>query len=265
MQYVKINPSGNITALVTDEVSRVQQKEVAMRLMRMDPEIEQVGFLEKPALPGAAARLQMMGGEFCGNATMSAAAWLASQAGMDEGRAAVYAMEVSGAADIVPCRITNCGGRYTGTVPMPLPWAFMQAEILPGICVPRICFDGIDHLIVPDGVISGNQAETIIPELCRRFGSDALGMVFTKADFSAIRPLVYVQGTGSSVWENSCGSGTAALGAYAAMRADESVCLDVVQPGGRIRVEADCCRGVLQRIEICGNVEMMSAGEIPAD
>ena len=73
LEYTVWDPTKNITLLVSTPVERGAQAETAARLMAARPQVEQVGFLEPAAAPGAELRLQMMGGEFCGNASMSAA------------------------------------------------------------------------------------------------------------------------------------------------------------------------------------------------
>ena len=86
VRYQKYSPTGNITVLVTTAVPRDRQPEVAAWLLK--PEVaggEQVGFVEPPTDPRCAARLQMMGGEFCGNATMALGAMLARNAGLADG------------------------------------------------------------------------------------------------------------------------------------------------------------------------------------
>ena len=80
VHYVILNPSGNLTALVTDHGGPEDEKEIVTSLMR---ESEQVAFLEPPMEPGALARIRLMGGEFCGNAAMAAAGWLTGYDGSD--------------------------------------------------------------------------------------------------------------------------------------------------------------------------------------
>ena len=53
VHYVILNPSGNLTALVTDHGGPEDEKEIVTSLMR---ESEQVAFLEPPMEPGALAR-----------------------------------------------------------------------------------------------------------------------------------------------------------------------------------------------------------------
>ena len=74
LRYTVIDPTKNITLLVTTPVPRDVQPRVAAELLRREKDAEQVGFAE--GLAAGNPRLQMMGCEFCGNATMSMAAWL---------------------------------------------------------------------------------------------------------------------------------------------------------------------------------------------
>lgn len=100
ISYTKIDPAGNITVIVDSFVPREQQSRVASELMKLDNSVEQVGFLEKPDDPCCAVRLQMMGGEFCGNASLSAAAVIFSPCRLGQGfilRGAFRGIRCSGA------------------------------------------------------------------------------------------------------------------------------------------------------------------------
>ena len=59
VQYVLLDPSGNRTALVTEWGGPEEEKEIIRRLLL---ESEQAAFLEAARIPGAAARLRLMGG-----------------------------------------------------------------------------------------------------------------------------------------------------------------------------------------------------------
>ena len=74
LQYTVIDPTKNITLLVTTPVPRAHYARIASHLLAREKDAEQVGFLEPS--DGQDAGLRMMGGEFCGNATMSLGAWL---------------------------------------------------------------------------------------------------------------------------------------------------------------------------------------------
>ena len=69
VEYYLLDPTGNKTILVDSPVSVSEQPGVASRLMEMEPETEQVGFLSKDECFDLS--LRMAGGEFCGNAAQS--------------------------------------------------------------------------------------------------------------------------------------------------------------------------------------------------
>ena len=72
VDYTVLDPTGNITILVTSPVEISLQPPVASKLMELVPEAEQVGFLSEAE--GCDIALRMAGGEFCGNASMSESA-----------------------------------------------------------------------------------------------------------------------------------------------------------------------------------------------
>ena len=73
IQFIKASPTQNVTILALTQVPRAIQPEIAALLLRYDGVGgEQVGFIEESK--SARLRLQMMGGEFCGNASMAAMA-----------------------------------------------------------------------------------------------------------------------------------------------------------------------------------------------
>lgn len=260
LHYAKLNPSGNTTILVTTPAARAEQPGLAARLMAL-LDAEQVGFVESATLPGARVRLQMMGGEFCGNASMSLSALLARDDGLAIGGAARIALEVSGAEGIVQCRVIRTGeAGFTGATAMPLPEGIEEAELPNGARAPLVRFPGIAHWIVPEGTLSPAGAEREIGRLCEGLDVDALGLLMTGADGESMRPLVYVRGTGSAVWEQCCGSGAAALAACAALREGCDAEMRIQQPGGTIAASAKCESGAVREIEIRGPVRMVREG-----
>ena len=69
LNVLRANPAGNITLFVLDPVPSGDRADVAARLMSLPgSDVEQVGFL-CPPLQGGQGRMEMAGGEFCGNAT----------------------------------------------------------------------------------------------------------------------------------------------------------------------------------------------------
>ncbi len=261
IQFAKINPTQNMTVIVLSPTERAQQPQLAEKLMAYESvNAEQVGFLEKAARSGAKARLQMMGGEFCGNATMSLAAYLAHIGDMQDGEKCVYPLEISGADEILHCNIQKNGSLYTASVAMPLPEKIETAILADGKEYPAVFFPGIAHLIVPMEDMDKAAAENAIAGWCAALNMDALGIILTNGDHSAINPIVYVRATGSSVWERGCGSGTAALGAYLASQKQKNISVSVSQPGGTITAEAQWSENRLMQLKIRSDVRIAAIG-----
>ena len=93
-----LDPAGNVTAIVCSDVPAAERARVAAQILRL-PElgIEQVAFLTAPR-SGGEIRLEMMGGEFCGNALRCAGFYQALRNGA-QGKSCVFA-EISGADGI---------------------------------------------------------------------------------------------------------------------------------------------------------------------
>ena len=102
IEFIKTSPTQNMTVLVKTPVPREKQLALAERLIAYDSVYaEQAGYIEEPENPQAAKHLQMMAGEFCGNASLSLAAWLAQKDGLAAGETREYLLEVSGTEGLV--------------------------------------------------------------------------------------------------------------------------------------------------------------------
>ena len=272
LRFVKTNPTGNTTILVESPVEIGDQAEIAKILMRDDVLCaEQVGFLGAPRNPSAArANLRMMGGEFCGNAAASLAAFLVWRDGGHEKETKVP-LEVSGADGVTECLIKRCGEEFQGTVGiMPplrieslhLPLAGMKQEL------PSVKLRGITHVIVPLEILGPAQearqsAEQAAKEWAGLIEDEAFGILLYECQKNSITPLVCVKTSGTAVWERGCGSGSAAIGAYLASLAGSSganVTTSVTQPGGIITVETRRENGAVSGISITGNVRIVARG-----
>ena len=264
-QYVKMDPTGNITVLVTDPVPREEQPELAGRLMA-DPSVggEQVGFLERPEDPACRIHLQMMGGEFCGNATMSAAAWMMMTDGQDGERG--IPMEVSGADGTLICRIRTAEDGWEGTVRMPAVLECMTTD-LPwrgeGYHLIAVRMEGITHLILNGRIDCDEEAEAMLKAWSHAYQEDAVGLLQWNEEQQSIRPLVLVKAAGTLVWESGCGSGSAAIGAWKALESGNPVTVtEVSQPGGMIRTEVRTEGKQIREITITGKVRLIREGSV---
>ena len=244
LDYTVFDPTKNITLLVTNPVPRDVQPRLAARLLAREEDAEQVGFVEQYAT--ALPRLQMMGGEFCGNATMSMAAWLMRKEPVGAERDLL--LEVSGAPSPVPCRITRLDGCFIGTVSMPLPERIEQLPLpVNGITVtlPVVFLPGICHVIVPAGTIERSRAEETLRSWGALLPGEAMGLLLLEESQTAFTPLVYVRPTDSCVWERGCGSGSAAIGAWLTAVRGANQCVSLRQPGGVIQVVTQTDGGTL--------------------
>ena len=287
--YSIMNPTGNITALVESSVDISRQPGTAAQIMRRHPEVEQVGFFQYPYL-------RMAGGEFCGNASMCAAALYLSgrisgkEPGLNRPAAAtesdtpaatapatVY-LHVSGTSEPVEIRLHEKGpGCFDAGIHMP-PAQKIAGQLFTfhSVCgtLPVVRMQGISHIVIepasPFFCLQNEPeaAKQAVREWCVSLSAEGLGLMFlgnqpedlssdalsapswggreknTPAPLSIrLRPLVYVHGSQTIFWENSCASGSSAVGMYLAARTGNTVSLALAQPGGTLRVSSDPAAG----------------------
>ena len=231
VSYYLIDPTGNTTILVRTGVPIPEQPALALSLMEREPSAEQVGFLSED--PVCDIALRMAGGEFCGNASMSAAVVRARETGMKSGRVLVRA---SGAETPVSAEVClGEQGIWKGSVDMPEPRQIRTCPLEGAGERPVVFFDGIAHVIMKDP-LPREEAQRLAPIWCRALGSDALGIMFPDPSFREMVPLVYVPAADTLFWENSCASGTAAAGAFLAGERGGPVEASIRQPGGTLTV-----------------------------
>ena len=265
LKFIKASPTQNMTILVQTPVPREEQLAAAEKLIAYgNVYAEQAGYIEEPQDHRAEKRLQMMAGEFCGNASLSLAAWLAKEKGLAVGERTEILLEVSGAKEPVCCEITREENGYTGRVEMPLPERIEERDfLLNGVqyTFPVVAFHGITHIIVPaaawgeDGVKLAEQAATTwkseLPEV--------FGILLYDAEEKTLQPLVAV-GESSLIWEKGCGSGTCAIGAYLAQKAGVSIVTSLQQPGGSMQAEAVVIGNRIEKLYITGTVLIVAEG-----
>ncbi len=259
IDFIKLSPTQNMTILVQSALPREKQAQAAAQLMAYDGVFaEQVGFIEKTLDPAADARLQMMGGEFCGNASMSLAAWLYASGQ----KKSEYVLECSGLSQTFRCAVQPCGEeRFCCSVEMPLPLSVGEERLALGgesFSCGVVSFPGITHVIVPVPDFSAQicqAAESAARQWAETRALPALGVILYMETAACIRPLVYVRQTDSLVWERGCASGTAALGAWRFSQCGEAVDLEIAQPGGVLRVSA-----AGRQITLRGEVRLVAQG-----
>ena len=230
--YSLIDPTGNITLLVETPVPVEVQPAVARQLMALEPATEQVGFV---TCAEDGVSLRMAAGEFCGNATMSAAALYMQNSRKTE---AVVCVRVCGTGCVQVHMTAVPGDVWKGTVTMPQPLSVGRECMPDGRKLPVVRFPGLAHVIL-EKEIEPSEAEFLAADWCQKMDTAALGLMFLNRETSSLKPLVYVPAAGTLFWETSCASGTTAVGAFLAAEVDKSISLSLSQPGGTLEIFAD--------------------------
>lgn len=267
LHFIKVNPVENMTIFILDPVPRNEQMKVAKKLLDYNNIYgEQVGFIERE---DSYVRLQMMGGEFCGNATRSLAAWMVYNEypnieRMDEGYK--VRIKASGVEGIIECIVlpSNKKNRFWSTVHMPLPLAIEEYPIEYKdslIKTLKVDFPGITHFIVDVNKIEDkNIFYNRVKEEMDKVDHEAFGVMYYDYGKNFLTPLVYVKATDSLYWERSCASGTSALGAALAHEKKFSLRENVSQPGGNLEVIVDWGNSRLSDIRLKGLVDIVAEG-----
>ncbi|MDR1859224.1 MAG: hypothetical protein LBQ69_07120 [Treponema sp.] len=259
MDIVRADPAGNITIFVLG-LPGGMDRAAAARALLADPGLkaEQVGFALPPSKPGGLWRLEMAGGEFCGNASRGFGLLVAARTGLS-GRHSLM-IETSGVTRPLPVHIDTEAG--TAEIEMPPPLAQTSVS-LEGRRCPVYEFEGITHAIAENIQPDERVARSIIGKLGEgslaegKRPSGALGVMFYDSRKRFMRPFVWTRELDALVAESSCGSGSAALGAWAARNAaDAELEIDLEQPGGTITVRVAKRAGKITRLSIGGKVTL---------
>ena len=258
-RIVVANPAGNITVFVLDDVAPQEFIPLSQRLMAI-PELhaEQVGYL-KPAKLGGEARLEMMGGEFCGNATRSFGMLTAKLAGKS-GKVNVT-VECSGSADLLPVAVDFDAGEAETVMPRPVRLEPLDAGELGTLWL--VFFEGILHVIAPGLTASRPLFDRVRALVEARFEFDALGVMFLNEAESSMEPAVFVKSTDSLVFESSCGSGTVATGVWLSREVSDGAAeYRIKQPGGTLKATVVKRGGEVEQVRMGGLVTLEAEREI---
>jgi len=268
IDFIKFNPTQNMTVLIKTKDSVEKYKQIASRIMSYDNVYaEQVGFIEKPRNDQVEAHLQMAGGEFCGNACMALAAFIASEKGLKQNDFTEIVLEVSGSDEFITCQVKRNSEKYDCQIAMPIPIKIEERTIR---------YEGMDlnlilvryrefiHIVVEAEEFSEGvrqKAESLAKVLGAMLGDHLIGILLYKSKSAELAPLIYVPHLDSMVWERGCGSGTASVGAYLAWKSKGSIAEEIRQPGGTIKVAANWKKEELTSLKIEGCVGIVAQGK----
>ncbi|WP_028544405.1 diaminopimelate epimerase [Paenibacillus taiwanensis] len=268
IDFVKFNPTQNMTILVKTKHPPAEHQHIASILMSYDHVYaEQVGFIEKPQRQEAAAYLQMAGGEFCGNACMALAAYVAAERGLQPNHFTEIILEASGTDQFITCLVKQNKETYDCRVSMPVPNKIEQKTVEyegDEMQLAIIRYDDFFHIVIEVDQFSPamrKRVQGLAKLLGVTFGANLIGILLFKRDSNELAPLIYVPPLDSMMWERGCGSGTASLGAYLAWKNNEAITLPVKQPGGTIHVTASCENDSVTSLSIEGTVGIVAQGK----
>ena len=200
---VMADPAGNRTAIVRSGVPKADRLKVAEAIMA-DPALraEQVGFETRPLYGGSAGRLEMAGGEFCGNAARSFGYLL-------------------------------CKERETAAAQMPMPEMLEMVGDEADQLYPIVISRGITHMICTDKEFDEAFANRMIEKFGKNYS--AFGVMFVSGE--ELKPVVYVAASDSVCLESSCGSGSLAAAWFMTRDKEDGFhSYSFAQPGGTITV-----------------------------
>ncbi len=255
-------PSGNTTAIVFDQLLDSDRRALNAQIMQAWrdtspglPEVEQCCFVTLPQDRTATARVEMFGGEFCGNATRSVA-WLVAKGQNSEGR-----LEVSGVERALAFRVQDSAV----SLEMPLPDSCQLVRSVSEGSLVQLA--GITQLVVtqPKGEQTPRQllARLLEDNQYNLRIQPAVGVSYYDHTSGKASFCVWVKEVDTIFDETACGSGTCAIGIALAASSKQSVCLDVTQPSGEnIITETTCQGGAIVASSITGEVTVLYDGEL---
>lgn len=242
IKYIKFTPGGNNTALViNNDYSKPEKKIINDYILGFDKSIEQVGFISKNEY-----RLDMAGGEFCGNATRSATMYYLNN------KIGNIKINVNGKY------LLNSGIDEEGLIYSEMPIIKSTDQIKKiNEDIYLVKLDGIVFLILEkNSDLNDKEIKEYSLSLLKKYKLtkyEASGVIFLSNN--KIKPIVYVKDINTCFYETACGSGTAAIGIYKSFISKESIEEDIIQPSGKIIKVKTNFNEIVDYVEIKGKVE----------
>lgn len=251
LKITMADPAGNRTAFVEGDVPKEYYAAIGAALLReTDLHAEQAGFSFPPSASGI-GRLEMMGGEFCGNAARSFGLWLGVLSGKKAGETVL--VEVSGSSAVLEVLLED-GGSW---ISMPLPERMIEVEVKSEhgdvFSFPAVVLEGITHVVLENTPVSEALAHAVIEKAAAMTHAEAAGAIFVDGD--RMTPAVWVKATDSFIWESSCGSGTLAATLWLGRDViDGAFTKELIQPGGILKAGFIAEGGKIKEARIGGPV-----------
>lgn len=213
IKFYKVNPGGNITAIVEGKFTKKIKLKITKEILKNDLTIEQVGFWTNVKNKKIDARLEMAGGEFCGNALRSLGTILASR-----NKSSLCFIKSSG------LKIKLKSSAKFSSISLDL----NLLKYKNNVCnIP-----GITHFLSKEKINRLDAKKILRKNILLK--NEATGIISYKnigANTYKINPIVWVRDTKTLCEETACASGTLAL-AYMLYKKIGIKKLNIKQPSG---------------------------------
>lgn len=251
--YYLFSPCGNDTALVEGtDIDEYTKKILNDKIMNIHRNIEQVGFVSLKDF-----KLEMAGGEFCGNATRSAAYYyLKGKSGE---------IDIKVANDMIMKAGISEDKKAWSQIPLYEGKNFIN-EIDDGIYEIIMC--GIKYIILEKKVSEiflldkkniKSHAMNILKKYRIKETEEAIGVIFLeeKEEKTKIHPVVWVKSINTLFYETACGSGTTAVAILKAIKNNQTQNLEIIQPSTQIiNAKIILNKGKIENAYISGNIKI---------
>lgn len=267
ISYIKCDPGGNITALVKTKVRKEDIARISKIILEEEKEIEQVGFISQPLKNKEIdGRIDMMGGEFCANASRSLI-WLLynNKKGINRENYTSIKIESSGTSKIIESKVYK-----DELIEMDIPIREMENSVTEikienQIPAKLVEMDGISHIVLKKEKrnFEKKEVKNIINSLS--LDKEAIGFISylkkSENDYE-IFPFVWVKGTNTLIEETSCASGSMALAQVLAKENKSDVIINILQPSGKsLEVEVQFKNNKFIKGKIKGKVSIIKEVE----
>ncbi len=252
IKYSIYRPAGNETALVYGiDYTKEMKKEINDAIMKKHTNVEQVGFINN----NGKKELQMAGGEFCGNATRSAAY--------------NYLDGIQGKVQIC---VNSKDKILAGVDKNKKAWCeiplYEDSNIITekenGVFIVKM--KGITIVVIQEFKAKkylNNKSD--LKEIGRKLidnynlvNSSAVGVIFCEKEKERIKinPVVWVKDIDTLFYETACGSGSTAVCIVESYLKKQGQKIDILQPSGLIiTATIDYKNNKFQKAMISGNIE----------
>ena len=246
LRIVRADPAGNITVFVQSPVPVEKRVEIAKAILAAkELSAEQVAFRT------GENRIDMAGGEFCGNASRSFGLLLAHERGL-RGQAE-FSIEISGCGGSV--KVSADTEKHEAAADMPLPKSMAERSV-GNVHGTLVNLGGIAHFVTEEAEPSlpfFRRAETLFDEFP---GLEAYGVIFLEKGGRHMYPLIRVPAADSLIWEGSCGSGSIACAVRRSVGIEGVYAENYIQPAGNITASVTRRDGRIENARIGGIVEL---------